>query len=93
MTEPRDDVRRRATLVFGWLAGGCLGLLLNYGLFFAVGEGWPVIPTTFVLFVAGCFAGMWVADRLGERGFKVLGLTAGILLAVALSLVVAVLMS
>jgi hypothetical protein len=89
-----DEGRRRATTVFGWLAGGSLGLLANYGLFLAVGPSWPVVPTTFALFVVGCFGGMWVADRLGhQRGFKILGLTAGILVALAASLVVAVLMS
>jgi hypothetical protein len=95
VSEPTaDEGRRRATTVFGWLAGGSLGLLTNYGLFLAVGSSWPVVPTTFVLFVVGCFAGMWVADRLGhQRGFKILGVTAGILMALAVSLVVAVLMS
>ena len=73
--------RKRATTIFGWTAGGTLGLLLNYGLFLAVGPSYPVVPTTFVLFIAGCFGGMALADRLGERGFKVLGLAAGILVA------------
>ncbi len=89
-----NEGRRRATTVFGWLAGGSLGLLANYGLFLAVGPDWPVVPTTFGLFIAGCFGGMWVADRLGhQRGFKILGVTAGVLVALAGSLVVAVLMS
>ncbi len=86
--------RRRATTAFGWLAGGSLGLLANYGLFLAVGPSWPVVPTTFAFFVAGCFGGMWAADRLGhERGFKILGLTAGVLVALAVTLVAAVFMS
>jgi hypothetical protein len=93
VNERKEDGRRRATTVFGWLAGGSLGLLVNYGLFLAVGPEWQVIPSTFVLFIVGCFGGMWVADRMGVRGFKVLGLTAGVLLALAASLVVAVLMS
>jgi len=93
VAESAQRGRKRATTLFGWLAGGSLGLLTNYGLFLAVGSGWPVVPTTFAFFVAGCFGGMWVADRLGERGFRVLGVTAGVLVAVAATLIVAVLMS
>jgi peptidoglycan/LPS O-acetylase OafA/YrhL len=88
-----DDRRRRLTTVFGWVAGGSLGLLLNYLLFLAIGDGYPTVPTTFVLFLAGAFGGMSLADRLGPRGFKPLGIAAGILLALFVALVLAVLMS
>lgn len=93
MTTTPVERQRRATTVFGWLAGGSLGLLLNYGIFLLAGPSWPVVPTTFAFFVAGCFGGMWLADRLGDRGFRVLGITAGILVATALTLGIAVLMS
>jgi hypothetical protein len=86
--------RRRMTTMFGWLAGGSLGLLTNYALFLAIGEGWPVVPTTFALVVAGFFSGMWLADRLGEeRGYRLLGIAAGVLLAAAVTLVLAVLLT
>ena len=76
------------------LAGGSLGLLANYGLFLAIGEGWPVVPTTFALVVVGFFGGMWLADRLGEeRGYRLLGIAAGVLLAAAVTLVLAVLLT
>lgn len=88
-----EDRRKRLTTAFGWVAGGSLGLLVNYAVFLAVGEGYPTVPTTFVAFVAGAFAGMALADRLGARGFRPLGIAAGVLLALFLALVLAVLMS
>jgi hypothetical protein len=94
-----DDAafRRRLATVFGWIAGGSLGLLINYVIFLAVsdaaGQGYPTVPTTFVLFVVGAFGGMAVADRGGEKAFRPLGIAAGILLSLFLALVAAVLMS
>jgi len=85
--------RRRMGTVFGWVAGGSLGLLINYGLFLFLGEGYPVVPTTFALFVVGCFGVMFAADRLGERAFRVMGIAAGILLAAALAMIATVLMA
>jgi hypothetical protein len=89
--------RKRLSTVFGWVAGGSLGLLINYVLFLLVsdeaGQGYPTVPTTFVLFVAGAFGGMAVADRAGDRAFRPLGIAAGILLSLFLALVAAVLMS
>jgi len=76
--------------VFGWIAGGSLGLIVNYLAFLAWGAGYPIVPTTFALFVVGCFGGMWLADRLGERAFRTLGIAAGVLLAMALTLVAGV---
>lgn len=92
-TGGKDDLQRRMTTVFGWVAGGSLGLLVNYGLFLYVGEGYPTTPTTFVTFLAGAFAGMSLADRLGVRGFRPLGIAAGILLVAFAWIVVAGLMS
>ena len=89
----QGDPRRRYTTAFGWLAGGLLGLMLNYGAFLVIGEGYPVVPTTFVLFVAGAFSGMALADRLGGKGFKALGITAGVLVALFVVLLVLVLTS
>lgn len=93
MATTATERRRRATTAFGWLAGGSLGLLINYGLFLMASGSWPVVPTTFALFVAGCFGGMKVSDRLGEKGFRLLGIAAGVLVSTALTLAVAVLMS
>lgn len=85
--EDADRTRQRWATAFGWIAGGSLGLMLNYGLARAFGEGYPVTLTTFVAFLAGAFGGMAVADRLGARAFKPLGIAAGVLLAVFLGLV------
>lgn len=85
--------RRRMTTAFGWVAGVALGVLVNYGIFSVVGEDYPQVPTTFVAVVAGAFGGMAVADRLGERGFRPLGVAAGVLLALFAWLVVAVMLS
>lgn len=87
------DTKSRAATVLGWIAGGSAGLLLNYVGFLLVGPAYPVVPTTFALFVAGAFGGMAVADRVGHRGFKALGITAGVLLAIVVLLAVAVAMS
>src|SRR5688572_13791193 len=81
--------RRRMTTAFGWVAGVGLGVLVNYGIFTLVGEGYPRTPTTFVAVVAGAFGGMAIADRLGERGFRPLGIAAGVILALFAWLVVA----
>lgn len=91
--EAADDLKRRMTTVFGWVAGGSLGLLVNYGLFLAVGEGYPTTPTTFVTFLAGAFGGMALSDRLGVRGFRPLGIAAGVLLVAFAGLVIAGLLS
>jgi hypothetical protein len=88
--DANERARRRTTTVFGWLAGGCLGLLVNYGVFALVGEAYPIGITTFACFVAGAFGGMWVSDRLGLRGFRPLGVVAGILLTATITLVLAI---
>lgn len=87
--KPARDPRARLATVFGWLAGGALGLIVNYALFMAVGEGYPTTHTTFGLFLLGAFGGMALSDRWGPRGFKPLAVAAGVLLAVLLALVVA----
>lgn len=87
-----DETRAKLTTVFGWVAGGSTGVLINWGLFMAIGEGYPVTWTTFVLFLAGAFAGMYLADKLGPRGFRPLGIAAGVLFAVFLSIVLTVTM-
>lgn len=85
--------KRRLTTAFGWIAGVSSALLLNYAVFLAVGGGYPTVPTSFVAVVAGGFGGMAIADRLGERGFRPLGIAAGVLLAVVVVIVVGVLVS
>ncbi len=92
-SDETETLKRRMTTVFGWVAGGSLGLLVNYGIFLAVGEGYPTAPTTFVTFLAGAFAGMALADRLGARGFRPLGIAAGVLLVAFAWIVIAGLMS
>lgn len=87
---PADDrTRERWTTAFGWIAGGALGLMVNYAVSRAVGDGYPVTFTTFVAFLIGAFGGMAAADRLGARGFKPLGIAAGVLLALFVGLVLA----
>lgn len=92
-TETADRARERWATAFGWIAGGALGLMVNYGLARAVGESYPVTVTTFVAFLLGAFGGMAAADRLGARGFKPLALAAGVLLAVFVGLVLVSLMA
>jgi hypothetical protein len=72
--------------VFGWVAGGSLGLLTSYAAFLALGERYPKEPATFVLFALGAYAGMTLSDRLGPRRFGALGIAAGTLLALVLAL-------
>lgn len=87
------ELRRRLTTAFGWIAGVCAALLLNGLVYRMVGDGYPQIPTTFVAVVAGAFAGMAIADRTKEAGFRPLAIAAGLLLAVVLWFVVAMLLS
>lgn len=86
---PAANPRQRYATAFGWVAGGVLGLLINWGISAAVGDGYPLTWTTFALFLAGAFGGMSLADRLGPRAFKPLGIAAGVLIAVLVSLVLA----
>lgn len=78
----------KAAVVLGWIAGGGLALLVNFVAFHLVGEGYPVAPTSFVLFVLGAFGGMHLADRLGDRALRVLGIATGALFGLALLIVV-----
>lgn len=89
----RARTRQRLSTVFGWLAGGSLGVLLNYAVWRLVGEGYPVTYTTFLFFIPGAFGGMALADRLGPKAFKPLGLLAGVLFALFLGLVIAAIMA
>ena len=79
--------RRRAGTVLGWIAGGAAGLLLNLLIFHLV-DDYPVQPTSFGLFILGAFAGMALADRLGDRAVKVMGLATGLVIAALLTAVV-----
>ncbi|MEZ4336034.1 MAG: hypothetical protein R3B82_05355 [Sandaracinaceae bacterium] len=81
MADEPDRTRARLTTVFGWIAGGTLGVLANWGLYVAIGAAYPVTWTTFVLFLGGAFGGMFLADKLGDRGFRPLGIAAGVLFA------------
>ncbi|MGE0786761.1 MAG: hypothetical protein AB7S26_13900 [Sandaracinaceae bacterium] len=86
--EPEPDkARQRLTTVFGWLAGGSLGLLINYAILTLAGESYPTTYTTFGFFLVGAFGGMAIADRMGTRGFRPLGIAAGLLLAILATIV------
>lgn len=81
-----DDAKRRASrlgTVLGWFAGALALLLVNFFAFHAYGEGYPVEPTSFAAVVVGAFGGMALADRLGPKAPKVLGLLVGFLLGAA----------
>jgi VIT1/CCC1 family predicted Fe2+/Mn2+ transporter len=91
---PREDrSRARIATVFGWIAGGALGLLVNYCIFLAVGESYPTTYTTFALFILGAFGGMAAADRLGPRAFKVLGIAAGVIFALFIAILLTTLLA
>ncbi len=80
---PRAEGRRVVTLL-GAVDGALLALWLNLLFFHAYGEGYPVEITTFVLFSAGAFGGMAIADRYGTRALRPLGLALGVLLSLTL---------
>ncbi|MBO6936148.1 MAG: hypothetical protein JJ863_14295 [Deltaproteobacteria bacterium] len=69
--------------VLGWLAGALALLLVNFFAYHSYGDGYPVEPTSFGAVVVGAFGGMAIADRLGARAPKILGLTVGLLLGAA----------
>lgn len=77
--ETQTRSRRRLQTVFGWVAGGSLGVLTSYGLYLLVGDAYPKEPAIVVLFALGAYAGMRLSDRLGPRGFRPLGIAAGVL--------------
>ncbi|MEO0326044.1 MAG: hypothetical protein AAF447_24055 [Myxococcota bacterium] len=79
-----DTGGRRALTLLGAIDGAVLALWLNLLFFHGYGEGYPVEVTTFVLFSAGAFAGMAIADRYGMRALRPLGLGLGVLLALTL---------
>jgi hypothetical protein len=66
VTEAKDPTRT-TRVALGWIAGVVVGVVANYGLFAAFGDGYPLIPTTFVAVLAGAFGSMWIVDRLGPR--------------------------
>ena len=80
-----QTARRRLSTVFGWTAGGALGLLINFAVARAIGSGYPITISTAVSFIVGAFGGMALSDRLGPRGFRPLGIAAGVLLAVLIT--------
>lgn len=80
---------RRAGTVLGWLGGAASGLVIDYGIAAAVGEGYPAGYSTFALLAIGAFVGMAVADKLGARAPRVLGPFAGVMVAVCATLFLA----
>jgi hypothetical protein len=99
MAEP-STTRAKLTTAFGWIAGGAAGLIANYvcllvatGALGIADEAYPVVPTTFALFLVGAFSGMAIADRMGERGFRTLGISAGVLLALLVAVALTVMLT
>ncbi len=82
--EAEDRRAPRLAVALGWLAGICLGLLVDYGAYVLIGDDYPKGYTTFVLLAGLAFAGMYLADRLGPRALKVMALAVGILVATGL---------
>ncbi len=80
-----EDPRRRISTALGGLSGGLLALLINYGIFEIWGASYPVQPTSFVAILVGAFGGMAMSDRLGDRAFRILGITTGFVVALALT--------
>ncbi len=83
MSEAAEKKSSKLGTVLGWLAGALALLLANFFAFHAYGDGYPVEPTSFAAVVVGAFGGMALADRLGARAPKILGLVVGVLLGAA----------
>ncbi len=82
--------RRGVQTALAWTAGGATGLLLSYALYLLVGDAYPKEPAAFGLFAVGAYGGMILSDRLGPRGFRGIGVAAGVLAALLLVLVILV---
>jgi hypothetical protein len=85
MSAPASPAGRAGTAL-GWIAGGTAGLLASWALSPLV-PAWATIPLTFVLLVLGFFGGMALSTRLGARALRVMGIAAGVLFAIVLTLV------
>ncbi len=83
---PEDAQRRKIVTGLGWVSGGVTGLMLNSVMFYLWGATYPGQPTSFVAFILGAFGGMALGDRLGEKGFRAMGVTTGVVFALALCL-------
>jgi len=86
MSEPEGEEPSKSSrlgIVLGWVAGALALLLANFFAYHGYGEGYPVEPTSFAAVVVGAFGGMALAERLGSRAPRVLGLMVGLLLAAA----------
>lgn len=82
MNERREELEQKWALGLGGVAGGALGLLVNFLAFQVIDDpSYPVTPTTFVLVVAGAFGGIHLAERLGTRGLRVMSVATGIVVA------------
>ena len=89
MTQSKTKAGRTATAL-AWAGGGSAGLLCSYGLVYLLGDAYPSGVGTFILFAAGAFGAMTLADRLGPRALRTIGPISGILVAVALVLLVTI---
>jgi hypothetical protein len=90
VAEPKEKKKSKAAskkqlaAVLGGCVGGGLAILSNYFVYEAVGPEYPAGPTSFVFFALGALGGMAVSDRLGKKALKVMGIAAGILIALTL---------
>ena len=89
--DPQSSSRARLQTVFSWVAGGSLGMLVSYALYSLIGEAYPKEPAVVVLFALGAYGGMRLSDALGPRGFRPLGIAAGVLATLFIVLTVLVL--
>jgi putative effector of murein hydrolase len=82
--EPKSaGPNRSLRIVFGWLVGVIVGVFANYGLSRMFGEGYPVVPTTFVAIVVCAFAAMAITERLGTRAMPWIAAVTALALVVA----------
>jgi len=89
--DPQSSSRARVQTVFSWVAGGSLGMLVSYALYSLIGEAYPKEPAVVILFALGAYGGMRLSDSLGPRGFRPLGIAAGVLATLFIILTVLVL--
>lgn len=73
-----------ALVFLGAAIGAWLGILVNYGIFHVVGNGWPVSVSTFVAVAGGAFGGMAVVQRLGRHAPRAIGLGLGLMVGLSL---------
>ena len=87
MSEALKERGRWATAL-AWIAGGSFGLIVNFVIVSIFGDE-HVYVTTFVTFALGATLGTLVSDKLGPKYFRAMGMAAGVLVAIAATLLAA----